>query len=287
MLSGMFTIFGATGNTGSVVAERLLAAGKQVRAVVRSADKGAALAARGAELVVGSVTDARVVARALAGAEGAYLMLPPDPASPDLLAQNRGIVDNYVAGIANVPHAVFLSSTGAQRPTGTGPIQTCYDGEQRLTATATKMTLLRASSFMENLLGLAHPIKADGILPVFGGGETYPFAMNATRDIGDVAADALLSPPSVHEWIELRGPREYSYVDAAAIAANIVGRPVAVTVLPFDQMVPMLAAQGMSESFAKLVREMTEAFQNGLTFENKGRQLRGKVELADVLAALR
>jgi uncharacterized protein YbjT (DUF2867 family) len=122
---------------------------------------------------------------------------------------------------------------------------------------------------------------------VFGGGETYPFPMNATRDIGDVAADALLSPPSAHEWIELRGPREYSYVDAAAIASKIIGRPVTVTVLPFDQMVPTLVGQGMSESFARLVREMTEAFQNGLAFENKGRQLRGKVELADVLAALR
>jgi len=283
----MFTIFGATGHTGSVIAERLLAAGKQVRAVVRSADKGAALAAKGAELVVGSVSDARAVARALAGAEGAYLMLPPDTASPDLIAQNRGIVDNYVAGLANVPHAVFLSSAGAQRASGTGPIQTCYYGEQELIGTATKLTLLRAASFMENLLGLAHPIKADGILPVFGGGETYPFPMNATRDIGDVAADALLSPPSAHEWIELRGPREYSYVDAAAIAAKIVGRPVTATVLPIDQMVPMLVGQGMSENFARLVREMTEAFQNGLAFENKGRQLRGKVELADVLASLR
>jgi uncharacterized protein YbjT (DUF2867 family) len=283
----MFTIFGATGNTGSVVAERLLAAGKQVRAVVRSADKGAALRAKGAELVVGSLTDAGVVARALAGAEGAYLMLPPDTAAPDLLAQDRAIVDHYLAGLANVPHAVFLSSVGAQRASGTGPIQTTYDAEQRLTKTATKLTLVRASSFMENLLGLAHPIKADGILPVFGRGESYPFAMNATRDIGDVAADALLSPPSEHQWIELRGPREYSYVDAAAIAAKVLGRPVTVAVLPIDQMVPALVGQGMSEGFAKLVREMTEAFQNGLTFENKGRQLRGKVELAEVLSLLR
>ena len=35
----MFTVFGATGHTGSVVVERLLAAGKQVRVIVRSADK--------------------------------------------------------------------------------------------------------------------------------------------------------------------------------------------------------------------------------------------------------
>jgi uncharacterized protein YbjT (DUF2867 family) len=70
----MFTVFGASGNTGSVVAKRLLDAGKKVRLVVRDPNKVAALRSRGAEVVTGDVTDANSVKSALAGTEGAYLL---------------------------------------------------------------------------------------------------------------------------------------------------------------------------------------------------------------------
>jgi len=69
---------------------------------------------------------------------------------------------------------------------------------------------------MENILAFAYPMKREGVLPVLGGGENHPFPMVATRDIGDVAADALLAPPAATQWIELSGPRSYSFVDAAA-----------------------------------------------------------------------
>ena len=54
----MFTVFGANGNTGSVVARTLLERGAKVRVVARSPAKVAALAAAGAEVVAGDVEDA-------------------------------------------------------------------------------------------------------------------------------------------------------------------------------------------------------------------------------------
>jgi uncharacterized protein YbjT (DUF2867 family) len=280
-IAGMYTIFGATGNTGSIVVERLLAAGKHVRAVVRSSDAKL----KATELAVGDVTDAAFVAKALAGAEGAYLMLPPDLKSNEVLAKNRRVADNYAAGLtaAKVPHAVFLSSIGAQLPSGTGPIAGNHYGEVALQKTATKLTLLRAAYFIDNILNNAYPMKSDGVLPVFGGGEGYPFPMVASRDIGAAAADALLSPPSATQWIELHGPRDYSFVDAAAAASQILGRTVKATALPIEQMVPTLTKLGFSENMAGLYREMTEAFGKGLGFEGNGRTLKGTTELADVL----
>ena len=59
----MYVVAGATGNTGKVVAEQLLAAGKEVRAWVRSAEKGAALAAAGAELAIVDLEDAASIRR--------------------------------------------------------------------------------------------------------------------------------------------------------------------------------------------------------------------------------
>ena len=284
----MYVILGASGNTGSVVATTLLERGKQVRAVARDVKKLEGLRAKGAEVVSADVQDAASMARVLAGAEGAYLLVPPDNTSTDLVARGRKIIDGYVEALAkaSVKHAVVLSSVAAQQPAGTGPIVITHYAEHTLPkAPATTFTFLRAAYFMENVLNFAYPIKHDGVLPVFGGGEAYPFPMVATRDIGHVAAEALLAPPSAHAWIELSGPKEYSYVEAAAEASTILGREVKATVLPIDAMVPTLTSIGLSPNVAGLYREMTEAAGKGLVmFEGKGSQ-RGKVTLGDVLRA--
>ena len=47
----MYVILGATGNTGSVVAEKLLAKREKVRAVGRNKERLATLAKRGAETI--------------------------------------------------------------------------------------------------------------------------------------------------------------------------------------------------------------------------------------------
>ncbi|HTJ80516.1 MAG TPA: NmrA family NAD(P)-binding protein [Polyangiaceae bacterium] len=283
----MFVVFGATGHTGSIVTERLLAAGKRVVAVVRDPARAGALAARGAELAVGDLTDAAFVERTLAGAEGAYLLAPPDFAAEDLLAKNRRVIDAYLAGLeaAATPHAVFLSSVGAQLSAGTGPTLFSHYGEITLVkASRTRITFVRAPFFMENILGSAHAMRTDGVLPVFGGGEAHRFPMIASRDIADVAADALLAPPSTTEWIELRGPRDYSWVDAAAIASKVLGREVTATPLPLDAVVPILTGAGFSANVAGLFRELHEAIGRGvITYEGRGRAIEGKTELEAVL----
>jgi len=285
----MYVVFGANGHTGSVVADTLIEHGNRVRAVARDPTKLEALRAKGAEVVAADVLDVASVANALRGAEGAYLLIPPDNASTDLVARGRRIIDNYVAGLSQqaIPHAAVLSSVGAQIASGTGPIVITHHAEMTLPkAAGTKFTFVRAAYFMENVLNFAQAIKNDGMIPVFGGGEGHPFAMIATRDIGEVAADALLSPSQIHQWIELSGPKEYSFNDAAAEASAILGRPVKATPLPIDAMAPTMMQFGVSANVAGLYREMTEALGSGLVrFEGSKRSMRGKVPLGDVLRA--
>ncbi len=277
----MYVVFGANGNTGKVVASTLLDRGAKVRVVARDASKVADLAARGAEVVHADVLDAASIAKALAGAEGAYLLVPPDGSSTDLVGRGKRIVEAFVAALGQspVPHAVVLSSVAAQHPAGTGPIVITHHAETLLPkAAGTVFTFLRAAYFMENLLGNVAAMKGDGVLPVFGGGEGYPFPMIATHDIGVVAAEALLAPPKAHDWIELSGPKEYSMANAAEIATEALGRPVKPLVLPIDAMVPTLTQYGLSANVAGLYREMTEGM-------GKGRALRGKVTLESLLGA--
>ena len=120
----MFVVFGASGHTGSVVASTLLERGKKVRVVARDAAKVAALAKKGADVFHGDVLDAASVASALEGeVEGAYFLIPPDPTSTGFVARGKKLAEGYAAALAkaNVKHAVFLSSVGAQLASGTGP----------------------------------------------------------------------------------------------------------------------------------------------------------------------
>ncbi len=87
----MFTVFGATGNTGTHVVRGLLEAGKKIRVLARDPKKVVSLRDAGAEILQGDVLDAPSVARALAGAEGAYLLLPPDPTADDFSVVRRGL----------------------------------------------------------------------------------------------------------------------------------------------------------------------------------------------------
>lgn len=285
----MITVFGATGNTGSVVATSLLAKGKTVRVVARNQAKVQSLVDAGASFFQGDILDAASVKAALGGAEGAYVLLPPDPTSTDFLARGNGLVANYVAGIkANgVKHVALLSSVGAQLPAGTGPIVTVHRAENAFRElTGTTFTFVRAAYFMENLLAYAGAMKGDGVLPVFGGGESYPFPMIATKDIGTTAAEALATPPTATQIIELEGPQPYSFEDGARFASAILGRPVKATAVPIEGMVPALTGVGISANVAGLYREMTEAFGAGkVSFDGKGRHVHGTTTLEDVLRA--
>src|SRR5688572_28359129 len=108
----MFTIFGATGNTGSVVANTLLDRGKQVRVVVRDAAKAQAFRDRGAEVVIGSLGDVASIENALRDVEGAYLLLPPDPTAVSLVASRAAATDRIALAINRTKpgRVVFLSS---------------------------------------------------------------------------------------------------------------------------------------------------------------------------------
>lgn len=266
----MFVVLGSSGNTGSIVATGLLDAGKKVRLVVRDASKVAALAARGAEVVTGNVEDASVLGKAFAGAEGVYALLPPDSTSTAFVARGERLATALASAIAEakVPHVVFLSSVGAHLAAGTGPIVTVGRAETKLRAiAATKFTFLRPAYFMENVLGMLHPMKADGVLPNFGA-TTKKFDMIATRDIGKAALEALLDPAKETRVIELTGPQTYSIDDVAAAFATALGRDVKANELPFAAMIPTLTQFGFSNDVAALYLEMTEAMHKGtLTFD--------------------
>ena len=191
-------------------------------------------------------------------------------------------------GKSPVPHVVVLSSIGAQHPDGTGPIVTVNYAERALTKlSGIRFTFVRAAYFMENLGGLLGAVQHAGVLPSLTS-PTTAFPMVATRDIGEVAAQALKSPPAETQIIELAGPQDYSFTDAAAAFAQALGKPVSAVPVPPAGIVPALTQAGVGEEMAGLMREMAVGMDAGRVAFAGGavRAVRGKVPLAAVVGQL-
>lgn len=283
-----YVVAGVSGNTGKVAAEALLAKGKKVRVVVRDAAKGEAWKARGAEVAVADLGDRAALAKALAGAEGAYLLIPPNMAAPKFREYQLATIDAVVGAVsdAKVPHVVLLSSVGAQHTAGTGPIAALHVAEQKLSALAgTRLSAIRAAYFMENIGGSLGMLE-QGLLPAFGSG-SVAFPMIATRDIGELAANLLVEgTPKANQILELAGGA-YSFADAAKILGGLVGKPIAVTEVPLEAIAQTLQGMGMPAELAGLYEEMITGMAKGLVaFEGGHRTVEGKTRLDAVLGGL-
>jgi uncharacterized protein YbjT (DUF2867 family) len=283
----MYVVAGVTGNTGKVVAETLLAHGKPVRAVVRSEAKGAEWRRRGAEVVVAELGDALALARALAGAAGAYVLLPSQYESVDARADGEKRTRAIVQAVesSGVEHVVFLSAVGAQHASGTGPVGPLHDAEVALSNVKAAVTSVRAAYFMENW-GASLSALAQGLLPTFLAlGRAIP--MVATADAGTVSAKALLEGGKGYSVIELAGPREYTPEDVAIALSRNTGKPMTAVQGPEDAMVSALMGAGLNRHWAELY-QLTHALNKGhMAWEGRpARFVRGSTEIDAVLSKL-
>jgi len=283
----MFLMLGASGNTGKVVAETLLTQKKKVRVVLRDAAKGQAWKDAGADVSIADVEDGAALERAFRGAEGAYVLLPPNFSSSQVRVDSNRRASAIAAAVeaAGVPHVVMLSSVGAQQADGTGPVLGLRDAEATFTRARAAVTFVRAAYFMENW-GRALYAVPQGVLPTFLLADKA-IPMVATRDIGTAAARLLAEGGRGKRVIELAGPREYSPRDVAAALARIVGKPIAVQEAPEEAMAPALMGAGMNAEWARLFRELTHGLNAGIVVWEGGHPLwRGETDMQTVLSTL-
>jgi uncharacterized protein YbjT (DUF2867 family) len=262
--SAKYVILGASGNTGSIIADFLLSKGEQVRVVGRDARRLQRFVRNGAEAFAADWSDAEALSKAFSGARAAYLMLPPISSREDQEQQSDAIAQ--AAKGSGLRYAVHLSSYGAHVPEGTGPIAGLCSSEQKLNAIGGLNVLhLRAAYFMENNLAAIGMIRGMGIF----GHALLPdlkMPMIATRDVGDYAAQRLLALDfSGKQTRELLGERDLSMAEATALLARGIGKPdLRYQQFPYDQIQQALTEMGFSPQKAAVYIEMFQAINAGV-----------------------
>lgn len=262
----MYVISGASGNTGRIIAEKLLAAGKQVKMLARNAEKLQPLVKKGAVAAIGDMSDQDYLNSAFAGATAAYVLIPPHIGAPNFRAYQNDIGKKIARALQQneVKYVVNLSSLGAHLPKGTGPIAGLYDQEQRLNQLEANVLHLRPTFFMENLFNsigiIKHmgvngsPAKADVKIP-----------MIATVDVANYAAKRLLALDFSGNVVqELLGERDLSMKEVTEVIGKAIGKPdLAYVAFPYDQARAGMLEMGISASVADGFVEMYKAINNG------------------------
>lgn len=223
----MYVITGATGNTGSIIASTLLAAGKKVRVISRNAERAQELVNKGAELFHGNTNDPAFLKKAFDGATAVYAMLPMNMQAEDYTSYQMEHANAIAEAVkaCNVKYVVSLSSQGAHLESESGVILGLHKMEQVLNKIEGTNTLhLRPCYFMENTLGMVGLIKDAGIMgsPIIG---DLSIPVIATKDIANYAAKRLLAldiEGNTHQ--DLLGARNVTYSEISKVYGNAIDK---------------------------------------------------------------
>ena len=291
----MIVITGATGKTGSAVAEALIAKGQKVRVIGRDAAKLKGFTAKGAEAAVGDLGDRAFLTKTFKGADAVYVLIPPNLGVADFRAYQKQIGEIIVAAIkgSGVKYVVHLSSQGAHLPDRTGPIVGLHDQEERLNSLDRVNVLhLRPTYFMENLLMNIDLIKKMNIMGSAVRGNVK-FAMIATKDIGVYASERLMKRDFSGKSVrDLLGQRDLSLDEAAAVIGKKLGKPdLKYVAFPYDDAEKGMVSMGLTPDMSRLYIEMSKALNDGLFAVNIPRTKENTTptsieEFADVFAKI-
>jgi uncharacterized protein YbjT (DUF2867 family) len=282
----MFAVTGITGQVGGVVARALLAAGEDVRAVVRSAAKGADWNDQGCEVAIAEMSDTKALCSAFSGADGVFILLPPnfDP-SPDF-SESRHLIGTVRDALkqANPAKVVCLSTIGAQA-VQPNLLQQLGHMEQELGSLPMPVAFLRAGWFIENAAWDVDPARTAGVIPSFLQPLDKPVPMVATADVGRVAASMLQQQWTGTRIVELEGPRRVTPNDIASAFAQLLGKDVRMEPVPRDTWQALFKSQGMKNPTPRM--QMLDGFNEGwIEFEKPGQTIKGNVALETVLQSL-
>lgn len=261
----MYAVAGVSGRTGAATANALLKSGQKVRVLVRTEAQGEPWRHKHAEVAVVDLTDSAALAAALKGANGAYLLLPPNPTATDYLGASAAFLEKLIAGVkkSGLKKLLFLSSMGAQHPAGTGPVVALHRAEKALSGLLPSVTFLRPGYFLENWGASLLPALETSELTFFGSVHTK-FPQVCAHDIGVAAANALVENFHGTRHLELGGKENWSVEDVAVVLTSLLGQQLKAVSLPVESARESLERLGMIPPQAALYAELYQGLARGL-----------------------
>ncbi|WP_037619656.1 NAD(P)H-binding protein [Streptomyces aureus] len=267
----MIVITAPTGNIGrrllSLLVESAPAHGEELRLVARDPGRLPEAVRRRVEVVAGSHGDAEIVARAFAGADAVFWLVPPDASvTPDEAYSGFTRPAARAFAAHGVGHVVGVSALGRGTPLAAraGLVTSSLAMDDLIADSGVAYRALANPSFFENLLEEADSIRDHGVFTDTAAADR-PAPMVAVADIAAAAAGLLLD----RSWtgvgsVPVLGPQDLSPDDLARIMTEELGRPVRYRRQPLDELRSTFLGYGLNEAFVEGVVDMKRAKDQGL-----------------------
>ncbi len=283
----MIAVTGITGRIGGSLADRLLAAGVGVRAVVREAAKGESWRKKGCEVAVADLSDVGALTAAFKGVEAVFVLLPPIFDPQPGFSEAYTVVSAVRDAIRNAAAArvVYLSTVGAQaRETNLLTQHTV--GEALLSELEVPVTFLRPAWFLENIAWDLASARNDGFIQSYLQPLDRAIPMVGVYDIGRLAADLIVERWAGHRVVELEGNARISPLDLGRMLTILLGRDVEVRAVPRASWESLFRESGMQNPYPRI--RMLDGFNEGwIDFEGgPGRLRKGHIAAEEVLREL-
>jgi uncharacterized protein YbjT (DUF2867 family) len=283
-----YVITGSLGHISKPVVERLVKDGHQVTVITSNGDRKSDIEALGAAAAVGSVEDAVFISNTFSGADGVYLMIPPNWGATSWLQYQQKVADNYAAAITanNIKHVVQLSSIGAHMRKGAGPVDGLgYLEDQLLKLTDVHVKMLRPSFFYYNLFSMIPLIKGMNIMGANYGGTDEKLVLVHTSDIADAVYAALSGLQFTGHTVDYIASDERTTDEIAAVLSAAIGKPgIPWVVFTDEQSLQGMLQAGLSETIAEGYTALGTGIRTGAVQEDylKNRPAAfGKIKLED------
>lgn len=237
-------VIGATGTTGSRVATGLAAQGVRVRRATRTP--------RAPGQIRFDWSDPATHRPALTGAGAVYLIAPTGVADPASLVESL-LHEAVESGVRRI---VLLSSSAVTAETpGFGALPLL------VRTMSPEWTVLRPSWFMNNFTGdhpVAQGVRAGEIVTATGSGRV---GFVDAEDIAAVAVRALTDERPHNTDHLITGPEALSYAEAAAIIADVTGKPVTHRAVGAPELINRLSS--LPREYAAVLAAMDVAIAAG------------------------
>jgi len=213
-------IVGATGELGTRLVGQLAAAGVRPRALVRSPDKGEAIAGM-ATPVIGDLRAPESLPDAFGGAERVFIVAPP---VADMETIERNAIDAAIA--AGAKRIVYLSNFAAKEGSDLRPNHIHGLHEQLIATLGVDWTVLGPTRYMTNFPFDWPSVLNDGLLLETGGSGVMTCI--DPDDVAAVAVKALTEDGHEGQTYRLTSQDSFTAADLARLLSKFLGREVRV-----------------------------------------------------------
>ncbi len=254
-------VFGATGNTGSILVPALLSAGHEVRAFVRNEEKAQSLKDAGAEIYLGDLDQGDTIDGALEGIEKVYFCTWNGPTAS---AQGNNIV-NAIKRAGTKPFIVRHSAYGTE---GSRLIQQINEVDNAIKGSGIPWTSIKPTFFMQNMMMVSPSIQNGG--QIYWDWADGKAGMIDIRDVADSALGALTGKAEHGKEYILTGPESISMHDVAASFAKVLSKEINYVAVPHEASKESMMGMGFPEFIVDGYVELSQGFAQGFADTTNG-----------------